>query len=304
MGGPNSTSEIQVFLRNMFSDPCIIGIKNNYIRGTIGKVMAKARSNKSKKIYEKIGGSSPITKITFDLCKKLQEKNSNVFYTYAMRYVPPYADAVLSEVRDQGIKKIVLFSMYPQYSTTTTLSSLQDVKSSLHKIKFYPEVQVVDRYFDNQTYISVVCNEIQRCIRDKNPREYRLILSAHSIPSSLTKQGDPYEMECNAGAELIKKELQKRNLIFKDCILAYQSKLGPIKWLGPSTQEVISESIDKVIVYPLSFTIDNSETDYELDILCRERANSQGIEDYVVCRCLNDSEEFVHLIDVLTGGYL
>lgn len=297
MGGPNSISEVPIFLKNMFTDPCILSIKSNFIRQMVANLIVNKRLKKSQAIYEKIGGGSPITGITFDLTKKLSKCREDVFFTYAMRYVPPFATSVLEEIKSMGIEEILLFSMYPQYSFTTSLSSFQDILDSLKKIDFKPEVRVVDRYFNNPLYIESIANSIESNLNGKNPKDFVLILSAHSIPQSVINKGDPYEKECNASRDLIIKELHRRNIYSKDCILSYQSKLGPVKWLSPFTEGVIKDNAkSNIIVYPLSFTIDNSETDYELSMQYKEIARDLGIKEYLVCKCLNDSDDFVNLI--------
>lgn len=297
MGGPNSINEVPIFLKNMFADPHILSIKSDFLRQMAGSFIVNKRVKKSTKIYENLGGSSPITGITFSLTKKLSAIRDDIFFTYAMRYVPPFADMVLNEIKEKNIEKIVLFSMYPQYSFTTSLSSFKDILDSLKRINFEPEVKVIDRYFDNQQYIKEIANSIESNLVDKNSKDFTLILSAHSIPKNLIDKGDPYEKECNISKNLIIEELKNRGLIFKNCILSYQSKLGPIKWLSPFTEDVIRENKkSNIIIYPLSFTIDNSETDFELSIQYKELAEKLEIKDYIVCKCLNDSDGFADLI--------
>ncbi|PAF43276.1 ferrochelatase [Helicobacter sp. 11S02629-2] len=301
MGGPNSPTEVPLFLRNMFNDPNILSIKSEKVRGFIGNFIVKKRSDKSSKIYEALGGSSPITPITFSLVKKLQTKDESNFYTYAMRYTPPYADMVLKEIKDMGITDLVLFSMYPQYSFTTSLSSFQDVLENLKILDYKPSIKVVDRYFDDPLYIECIVKEILKNLGKDDPKDFVLILSAHSIPVSVVKKGDNYEKECIASKEAIIKNLESKNIHFKDCILSYQSKIGPIKWLGPNTDATIKKHAkSKLIIYPLSFTIDNSETKYELSMQYQDLADELKVPSYRVCECLNDSDDFVELISHLT----
>lgn len=301
MGGPNSLHEVSVFLKNMFSDPCILSVKNNTLRSMIGNIIVNARIEKSKKIYESLGGSSPITPITFSLTQKLQARNPHNFYTYSMRYAPPFSFNVLEDIMRKNITEIVLFSMYPQYSQTTTFSSFQDVAASLQILKFSPKIHTIDRYYNNPLFIESITNSIRLQMLDSDPKDFVLILSAHSIPLSRIKNGDPYQQECEIGRDLLNQSLRTKGLHFKDIVLSYQSKVGPVKWIGPYTNDVIQQHAkNNIIIYPFSFTIDNSETKYELCMLYKDLALSLGVKDFRVCPCFNDSDDFVRLIESLT----
>lgn len=298
MGGPNNLDEVPVFLKNMFADPCILSVPSNFFRSMISSVIVNSRVEKSKKMYEAIGGSSPITPITFSLIQKLQARRNDIFYSYAMRYVPPYSYHVLQEIKEKGITDIVLFSMYPQYSTTTTFSSFQDIAVALKKLDFTPRIQTIERYYNHKLFIQAVCQSIETTLAQSNPSEFTLILSAHSIPLSRVKKGDPYQKECEENRDLIQQCLEERGIFFKQICLSYQSKIGPVKWIGPNTSDIITQHAhDKIIIYPLSFTIDNSETCYELSILYKQLADTLNINDYRVCPCLNDSQDFITLIE-------
>lgn len=300
MGGPNSLDEVSTFLKNMFADPCILSVKNDFFRSMLGNVIVNSRIEKSKKIYEKIGGYSPLTSITFKLIKKLQSRNPNIFYTYAMRYVPPYSLAVIKEIMEKNINNITLFSMYPQYSSTTTYSSFQDIALALGQLNFTPYIKTIDRYATHPLFIKAIAKGIKETLRDSAAQDFILVLSSHSVPISRIKKGDPYQRECEECCELLKQELMANHIAFKDIYLSYQSKVGPVKWLGPYTDSAIKmASPNNVIVYPLSFTIDNSETKYELAMQYSELAKSLGIKDYRVCECLNDSDIFADLIEKL-----
>ncbi|GAB0172685.1 Ferrochelatase HemH [Helicobacter trogontum] len=302
MGGPNNLDEVAVFLKNMFDDPCILSIKNNFFRSMLGNIIVNSRVEKSKHMYEKIGGCSPLTENTFKLIQKLQKRNPNTFYTYAMRYVPPYSLAVMQEIMQKNIHDITLFSMYPQYSSTTTYSSFSDVLLALKTLNFNPHIKTIDRCATNPLFIKAVAQSIKNTLKDRNANDFVLLLSAHSVPVSRIKKGDPYERECQECQALLQRELEKNNIIFKDIRLCYQSKVGPVKWIGPYTDATIqSLAPNNIIVYPLSFTIDNSETKYELVIQNGELAKSLGIKEYLVCECLNDSDTFVEIIESMTA---
>lgn len=302
MGGPNSLDEVATFLKNMFADPCILSVKNEFFRSMLGNVIVNSRIEKSKKMYEKIGGCSPLTEITFKLTQKLQKRNPSTFYTYAMRYVPPYSLAVMQEIMQKNIHDITLFSMYPQYSSTTTYSSFSDISLALKTLNFTPRIRTIDRYATHPLFIKAITQSIKDTLNGRNAKDFVLILSAHSVPISRIKKGDPYQQECQDCKALLQTELEKNDIIFKDIQLCYQSKVGPVKWIGPYTDSVIkSLAPSNMIIYPLSFTIDNSETKYELAIQYAELAKSLGIKEYLVCECLNDSDLFVEFIESMTS---
>ena len=305
MGGPKNLEEINTFLVNMFNDYYILNIKNNFIRGMIAKkIVSKIKSNVIKH-YEAIGGKSPINAYTEKLIDKLNELDSNTDYKYIMNYTPPYSYDVLKELKDKNIDKITLFSMYPQYSEITVKSSLESVYKAMKKLKYNPQINIIDRYYDNEYYNDSIVKLIEKSIYNKNPEEYILILSAHSIPKMYADKGDPYEYECNYNVQILREKLYNSGLNFKDIVLSYQSKIGKVEWIGPSTIDTIKKyEGEKLIIYPLAFTIDNSETIYEIDIEYREEAiNKYNIKYFIVCPCLNDNINFVKTIIDLSNNF-
>lgn len=297
MGGPNHLSEVEVFLKNMFADPYILTLKSAFMRKILGGIIVKKRLEAAKNNYRAIGGKSPITPLTFSLTKKLQELDLDRFYSYAMRYTPPYATLALEEMRQKGIEKIHLFSMYPQYSSATTLSSFVDVRSALQKLDYSPKIRVIERYHDHPGYIKMCANLVIETLGNRDASDFVLVFSAHSLPESFIKNNDPYQRECQESLELLKTEFQNRGIEFKDILLSYQSKIGPVKWIGPSTKEILSSLKGQdVLISPLGFSIDNSETIYEIDIEYRELAKQIGIGEFLLCPCPNDSSEFARLI--------
>lgn len=302
MGGPSHLGEVEVFLRNMFKDPYILPIKNSLIRKFVGSMIVKKRLEKAKQNYRAIGGRSPMVGYTFSLCQKLQEKNPERFYSYTMRYTPPFTDMALKEMQQKGIEKIYLFSMYPQYSSTTTLSSFSEVHRCLRELNYKPVIEIIERYYDNAFYHKSMLNSILKTINDLDSRDFILIFSAHSLPQNIIDSGDPYQQECEKTFEYMKELLKENNLIFKDVLLSYQSRIGKMKWIGPSTQSLIEEHAkENLLLYPLGFTIDNSETAFEINIEYRQLAKALGNKIFLVSPCFNDSEDFVDFILNLIG---
>jgi len=295
MGGPNNLNEVEVFLKNMFNDKNIITVKSDLLRSFIAFMIVASRKKEARSNYARLGGKSPLVEYTEDLVKKLQLELKDTCVTYAMRYTPPFAKEVVAELKQKNITNITLLPMYPHYSTTTTKSSLEDFKKACEGL--HVKIKHVDRFYENSLYNELLIDKIEESLEGKNSKEFELIFSAHSLPQSIVDKGDTYQKEILLHVELLKQILQKRDLEFKDIHVAYQSKLGPVKWLEPSLEDKIkSLTCKKVIISPLSFTIDNSETEFELSIEYKEVAQELNFEEYLVAKCPNDSDKFIQSI--------
>ena len=296
MGGPNSVDEVGMFLRNMFADKNILTM-NRYLRKFIANIIVRKRLNEVEENFiTHLGGKSPLPQLTDRLIAKL-EKKLDIPIAPIMRYVPPFATPTLEKFKQDGVEELILFPMYPQYSTTTTLSSVEDIESCCNALDYSPKIGVVEPYYDDYDYIEMVANRIMEAIEDKDTKEYDLILSAHGLPMSIIKDGDPYEKQIEANVSALKIYLHKRGVAFNEIKLAYQSKVGNSAWLEPNLIDVLRNPTNRrVLIYPLSFTIDNSETIFELDIEHREIADKIKYDDYIVAKCFNDNDAFVDLI--------
>ncbi|MCX2717761.1 ferrochelatase [Helicobacter sp. MIT 21-1697] len=297
MGSPNSLFEVESFLKNMFNDPLILGIKNAFMRKMLASFITHNRVEEAKKNYQAIGGKSPLITHTLNLTNKLNELDCKRFYTYAMRYTPPFAYQVLEDIKRQGIESVVLFSLYPQFSYSTIHSSLIDAKAALQKLSFMPALYEISSYHAHPDYIGCIIERIKASLGTDNPNEFVLLLSAHSLPQSRVDGGDPYQQQCEQNKEALQKALESEGITFKKIALCYQSKVGRMKWIGPSTKDTIAKyKKHKMIIFPLSFTLDNSETEYELKILYASLAKELNVPQYRVCSCFNDSERFAKSI--------
>lgn len=298
MGGPSNLFEVETFLRNMFYDRHILRIKSNFLRKIVGSFIVNRRIHEAKENYQAIGGKSPITDLTFSLTEKLNKLDPEVFYTYVMRYTPPYAQTVARYLQQEQFEEITLLSLYPQYSTTTTLSSLTDFKEACKSINFSPKFVTIERFYEHPLFLQCIKEKIQETLpSQEDSKDYILILSAHSLPQSIIDSGDPYQKECEENMRLLKEFLESKGIYFKDILLTYQSKLGPVKWISPYTKETVKKlANEKVIIYPIAFSIDNSETHFELKIELKEEIKHLGLESFLVCSCPNDSDTFAKLI--------
>jgi ferrochelatase len=286
MGGPNNLSEVDVFLKNMFNDKYIIGAPKP-IRAMIGWIIRKRRLKEATHNYSVLGGVSPIVGHTKRLKRRLEkEVDADVFHV--MRYTPPFASDIANEL--SKYENIYAIPMYPQYSKTTTLSSIEDLQKELKKYNAHTKVKTLDNFYDNELYNKAIVERIKEKISDVNSEEYTLIFSAHGLPKKNIEKGDPYQEQFLLNVEAAKKELASQGIKFKDIDVAYQSRLGPMEWLRPYLEDKLEEVVQnnkKVIIYPTSFTVDNSETTGELGIEYREVAEELGFEDYRVASSPN-----------------
>ncbi|MDR2033489.1 MAG: ferrochelatase [Helicobacteraceae bacterium] len=302
MGGAANEEEVSIFLKNMFRDRHILRIGSRPLRYLLAWLIASKRKSKALSHYAMIGDRSPILSHSRSLAKKLSAiAGARVFI--AMRYAPPFTSEAVAEVKKSGVKRLVLLPLYPQYSTATTLSSLECFYSEMKKIAFSLPISRVDRFYDHPTYNAAIIDEIKKVLGAKNASEFALVFSAHGLPQSVVDKGDPYQTECEAHARILTKRLTLENLSFDETVLAYQSKVGPLKWITPSLEQTINELYRKghrkLLIVPLSFPIDNLETDYELAIDYFNRAKKIGYEEFLVARCPNDSDRFATALSEL-----
>ncbi len=302
MGGPNNLDEVELFLKNMFNDKNIISIKNDTLRSMVSFFISKTRKKYAIQNYKQIGSKSPIVDNTKSLVTKLQKLHEDKIITYAMAYTPPFCDEAIELLKD--CEEVLVFPLYPQYSTTTVKTSLEDFESYTKKMKVDFKVKIVKEFYAEPSYNEVLINLIRKCLKNDKAHEFDLIFSAHSLPQKIIDKGDPYERQVNEHVDILNDLLKQNNLIFNKTHLAYQSKLGPVKWLSPELGEKLKNIENKkVIIVPLSFVIDNSETDFELGIEYKEISKDLGITDYRVCKCPNDDERFISFLNEIMLKY-
>ena len=290
MGGPNNLDEVKVFLHNMFNDKYIIGAPQP-IRAMIAKFIIFKRIDEAKGNYKELGGMSPIVGHTKRLVRRLNKiVDADVFHE--MRYTPPFASEVLQKVKDYD--EIYAIPMYPHYSSTTTKSSWEDLIKNAKKMGIDTnKIKTIDKYYDNKLYNKTIVERIKEALQGDDSKEFELVFSAHGLTQRTIDKGDLYQKHILANVECAKKELEEQGIKFKKIHVAYQSRLGPLEWLRPYMEDKLKEIKDKVIIYPISFTVDNSETEFELDIEYKEVADELGIEDYRVAKTPNHHPYFL-----------
>jgi protoporphyrin/coproporphyrin ferrochelatase len=302
LGGPDSLDAIEPFLYNLFCDPDIFNLP--FGQKLFAKIISSRRAPKVAEEYKLIGGKSPISMWT-EVQRQMLEKylhlyNKDLDVHIAMRYWNPLTKNTVSKVEDGNYDKIILLPLYPHYSITTTGSSFNEWnrhfrgdKSMLRFIKNYPA---------NEKYVAALNQRIDETIL-RFPSEIQskvqLVFSAHGTPVSLVKKGDPYSKQIKQTVDAV---MKARNYTHTHH-LCYQSKVGPLKWLEPSTDKLIEELSAKgkknLLIIPISFVSDHVETLFELDIEYRHVADKCGIDNYIVMKGLNDSTMFVEALTEL-----
>jgi len=290
MGGPNNLDEVEVFLYNMFNDRRIISAPKP-IRWLISKLIISKRLNEAKHNYAKLGGKSPLIKYTDELVEALSKRvDANVYAV--MRYTPPFALDVLQKLKNTD--EIYAIPLYPQHSSTTTLSSLDDLYRASNKLGLTDRIKTVSSYHSHPLYIKSIVERIKEALNNNDAKEFELLFSAHGLPKKIVDRGDLYQQHIRYTLFHVRKLLLKDGIEFVASHLAYQSRLGPVEWLRPYMDDKLYEfNGKKVIVFPIAFTLDNSETEFELDIEYRELAHKIGIIDYRVAKAPNSHPDFV-----------
>ncbi len=296
MGGPDSLETIEPFLYNLFQDPDIFKIP--FGQKIFAKVISKLRALKVAEQYKHIGGKSPQNEHTEKqrelLEQSLRNANINADVLIAMRYWKPLTDKTIKVIEQNNYNKIILLSLYPHFSSVTTGSSFNEWWRYYNGNK--DKVVEINNFHNQKKYLSAISNRIDESLKlfpDAATNNIELLFSAHSVPQSLIANGDPYQSQILESIKLI---MALRNNSEKHHI-CYQSKVGPVKWLTPSTQDKISElgqnGVKSLLVIPISFVSDHIETLYELGIEYRKVAEENNIINYKVMAGLNDSNEFI-----------
>jgi protoporphyrin/coproporphyrin ferrochelatase len=302
LGGPDSLDAVEPFLFNLFSDPDIIDFPLSFLfRRRLAKLIARKRHPRIQEQYKEIGGKSPLKDHTLQqaklLEKKLNESMPAKVYV-AMRYWTPFTEDTLAAIEAEGIKRVILLPLYPQFSKATTLSSMKEwEKVARERRAGGPlETSLIESYHVYPPYIDSVVDRVNDAL-DRFPANKRenvhLVFSAHGTPVKLVRQGDPYSHQI---AETVR-DVIARGRLKQQHTLCYQSKVGPLKWLTPSTPDTIGQlaakGVKNMLLIPVAFTSDHLETLFELGIEYRRLADEKGVERFEVMEGLNDSGIFI-----------
>ena len=302
LGGPDKLENVEPFLFNLFNDPAILNLPT-ILRYPLAKLISNRRAPVAKKIYAELGGSSPILKLTREQSDALeiklnqtQEKDEYKCFII-MRCWNPRAKDVIKDVQLYGPDEVVLMPLYPQYSAATSGSSIKEWKDVCNKNNYHVKTSTICCYPTDQNFISAHTKEIKKKIKDL--KNFKLIFSAHGLPEKNIKKGDPYQWQVEQSVKKIVENLNDENL---DWILSYQSRVGPLKWIGPSTETIIIENskIGKhIVLVPIAFVSEHSETLVELDIEYKEIADANGCKNYTRVPALGINEDFIKAMSEL-----
>lgn len=302
LGGPDSLEAVEPFLYNLFCDPDIIDIPGAFFfRKTLARIISSRRAPKVQKLYEKIGGGSPIRVQTELQARRLKEslsKQGLAAEVYiAMRYWHPMTKEVVDRLLREKVDQVVLLPLYPHFSKVTTGSSMNEWKKNvaLSNANHF-STKLVESYCDHPLYIAALVENIARAL-ERVPREERknvhLVFSAHGTPLKLVKEGDPYSQHIRKTYELV---VESGNFGLPH-YLCFQSKVGPQKWLEPSLTQTIemlaSKKVSHVLVVPIAFVTDHIETLSEINMEAREEAEHLGIKYFDMMPALIANEKFI-----------
>lgn len=304
MGGPGTLDDVEPFLVNLFSDRDIIELPMGaLLQPLVARLIARRRGPDVRRNYASIGGGSPQLALTRAQAASLQDQlasttGQRVIVEIAMRYWQPDTEGALQRLAAAGVTRVVTLTLYPHYSRATTGSSRREFDRVLSRPEWRERFAVshVDAYPDHPLYLEAMTDTVRRAL-DGFPEARRdrvtLLFSAHGLPQKFIDEGDPYVEHTQRTVQGILQRLGVRN----PYVVAFQSRTGPVKWIGPGTEDVLRElgtiGVRDVLMVPVSFVCDHIETLYEVDQLFRDDARAAGIEDYRRTEALNTHPLFI-----------
>ena len=298
LGGPDSLESVEPFLYNLFCDPDIIDFPFARIaRKPLAKMISSTRARHVQHHYAEIGGRSPILANTSRQATALEavlRRDYDARVVVAMRYWHPFTDVAIRLLEEHGAEDVVLLPLYPQFSKTTTGSSLNEWARHFHPNGWAPRIHTVEEFHEDGPYLDSVVELVNGTLSGlADLSDVDFVFSAHSVPVAVVEAGDPYQRHIERTVDLV----WQRGGWPGRKHLCYQSKVGASKWLRPSMHETIqrlaTEKRGHVVVVPISFVSDHVETLHEIDIEHREQARGLGIEDYRMTPGLNDGAAFI-----------
>ncbi len=284
LGGPDRPEAVRPFLFNLFNDPAIIGAPTP-IRWLLAKVISMRRAPVAREIYEHLGGGSPLLGNTQAQARALEAALADlgdVRAFVAMRYWHPLTEQTVSEVLAFGPDQVILLPLYPQFSVTTTGSSLTAWQRAARAAGLEAPTRAVCCYPRETGFIEQTAERIRPALREAEAYgKPRLLFSAHGLPKKIVAGGDPYQWQVEQSAAAVVAALGVAEL---DWVVCYQSRVGPLEWIGPDTEsEIVRAGRDSVpiVLTPIAFVSEHSETLVELDIEYRALAGENGVPAYL-----------------------
>ncbi len=308
LGGPGQLDDVQPFLYNLFSDPEIIRLPSPLLQKPLAWLISTLRARKSEENYKKIGGGSPLRRITeaqaAALQTNLQSQGYDAQVYVGMRYWHPFTEAAIAQIKRDRIEQIVILPLYPQFSISTSGSSfrvLEKLWAADPVLQAIPYT-VVPSWYDAPGYLKAMSTLIEQTLEQVDqPEQAHIFFSAHGVPVSYVEEsGDPYQQEIEKCATLIMAQLNTPNAY----TLAYQSRVGPVEWLQPYTDQAIetlaADGVKELVVVPISFVSEHIETLEEIDQEYREVAETAGIETFARVPALDTEPMFIQALTDLS----
>jgi ferrochelatase len=303
LGGPDSPAAVRPFLVNLFSDPAIIGAPAP-IRWLLARLIAARRAKPAGEIYARLGGSSPLLANTEAQARALEEALGTPYRVFiSMRYWAPRAAETAATVRAWGARRVILLPLYPQFSTATSASSAADWRRAARSAGLSAPTPALCCYPAERGFIEAMADLTgPRLAEARRSGPARVLFSAHGLPEKIVQRGDPYQWQIEVSAAAIAGRL---GLPADEWRVCYQSRVGPMQWIGPSTEaEIAGAGADKtaVVVVPLAFVSEHSETLVELDIEYAELAAKAGVPAYLRVPTVGTHEAFIAGLARLVRG--
>jgi protoporphyrin/coproporphyrin ferrochelatase len=308
LGGPDSPEAVRPFLKNLFSDPAILRMPGMF-RWMLGNYISWARAPIARAIYDKIGGRSPILEQTEAQAKSLLNRLSEIHEDaeieifISMRYWAPMVDEAVKKVRDFGPDQIVLLPLYPQFSSTTTASSFKSWDDAARKSGLEAPTSRVCCYPKDGGFVAAMAGFVRKGIEEASASGTpRVLFSAHGLPEKFVQAGDPYQQHVEMTVAAILAELGDEKPDYRIC---YQSRVGRLVWLGPYTDaEIIQAGVDQVpvVVVPVAFVSEHSETLVELDMEYGDLARENGVPAYIRTATVGTTPDFIDGLAKLVGS--
>lgn len=294
LGGPDRLDSVEPFLFNLFNDPAIIGAPGP-VRWLLARLISRRRGPVAREIYRQMGGSSPLLPNTKSQAAALEhELGADAKVFVAMRYWHPRSNIVAAAVKVYDPAQVILVPLYPQFSTTTSGSSFEDWRRAAKAAGLTAPTRSLCCYPTDTGFISTVANSIRPLYETaRKSGAPRILFSAHGLPKKVIAKGDPYQYQVERTAAAIAEALGMPGL---DHVVCYQSRVGPLEWIGPATEDEIRRAgADRVplVVAPVAFVSEHSETLVELDIEYRQLAEEAGVPAYLRVPTVGDSREFI-----------
>ena len=305
LGGPERIQDVKPFLYNLFSDPEIIRLPLAAMQKPLAWLISSLRSGKSQQAYRSIGGGSPLRRITKQQAQELQtslrQKGVDATSYVAMRYWHPFTESAVADLKADGVDQVVVLPLYPHFSISTSGSSFRELQRLRNTDPAFSRLPIrcIRSWYDHPGYIQALANLIAReILACEDPATAHIFFSAHGVPKSYVEDaGDPYQLEIVACSKLILEQLRQQLGYSNPFTLAYQSRVGPVEWLKPYTEDALQElgeqGVKDLVVVPISFVSEHIETLEEIDIDYRELATAAGVKNFRRVPALDTDPAFI-----------